>query len=39
MSKQTKLGRIVLIDNDDPKRTQRNKEDWEKRGWLQDALD
>ena len=71
---ETKLGRVVLIPNEDPqpneapqyyrvwvedefganeealfltpkeleriqKRTQRNKEDWGKRGWLQNALD
>lgn len=74
MGNKTKLGRIVLIDNNDPKpneaplyyriwtedefgnneqplfltpaemervkkRTQKNKEDWGKRGWLQDLID
>ena len=74
MGNKTKLGRIVLIENDDQKpneaplyyrvytedefgnnekplfltpaemervkkRTERNKEDWGKRGWLQNALD
>ena len=74
MGNETKLGRIVLIDNNDQKptaaplyyrvyiedefgnneqplfltpaemervkkRTERNKEDWGKRGWLQNALD
>ena len=74
MGIKTKLGRIVLIDNNDQKpneaplyyrvwvedefganeealfltptelerikkRTQKNKEDWGKRGWLQDLID
>lgn len=74
MGSKTKLGRVVLIENKNPKpneaaqyyrvwiedefgdneqplfltpaemervkkRTERNKEDWGKRGWLQDLID
>lgn len=49
MGSKTKLGRIVLIDNNDQKPneaplyyrvyTEKNKEDWGAKGWLQDKLD